>query len=331
MPKKIVIKECSTDFRSVMDIVEFPLPETLASNDILVQNRYIGINASDINFSAGSYMPGVKPPFDCGFEAVGTVVSVGDKVTKLKKGDYVVTLFAGAFAEFQVLSEKRAKQVPSLSKDWLVFDLSGTTASISLAELLKPKKGEVAIVTAALGGTGHIAVQLLKNVYECKVVGVCSSEKKAEKLRSLGCDVVISSTTDLSKELKQACPGGAHIAYESVGGATLDAVIENLALKGRILSIGSITNYKDRSGSSNQNPIPLELRLLKKSATLHTFLLPYYAEHSVEHFSQLCQLAKNEKLKACIDSSSFTGLESVPDAIDHMYARKNLGKIVVEI
>ena len=28
----------------------------------------MGINASDINYSAGRYDPTVKPPFDCGFE-----------------------------------------------------------------------------------------------------------------------------------------------------------------------------------------------------------------------------------------------------------------------
>lgn len=30
--------------------------------------RYVGINASDINHSAGRYDPTVKPPFECGFE-----------------------------------------------------------------------------------------------------------------------------------------------------------------------------------------------------------------------------------------------------------------------
>ena len=30
--------------------------------------RYVGINASDINFTAGRYDPNVKPPFECGFE-----------------------------------------------------------------------------------------------------------------------------------------------------------------------------------------------------------------------------------------------------------------------
>lgn len=33
-----------------------------------VMFRFVGINASDINHSAGRYDPGRKPPIDCGFE-----------------------------------------------------------------------------------------------------------------------------------------------------------------------------------------------------------------------------------------------------------------------
>lgn len=30
--------------------------------------RFVGINASDVNFTAGKYDPNAKLPFDCGFE-----------------------------------------------------------------------------------------------------------------------------------------------------------------------------------------------------------------------------------------------------------------------
>ena len=34
----------------------------------LIISRYVGINASDVNYTAARYDPGVKVPFDCGFE-----------------------------------------------------------------------------------------------------------------------------------------------------------------------------------------------------------------------------------------------------------------------
>ena len=38
--------------------------------------RFVGINASDVNFVAGRYDPTKKPPFDCGFEVNNFAVYV---------------------------------------------------------------------------------------------------------------------------------------------------------------------------------------------------------------------------------------------------------------
>jgi NADPH-dependent curcumin reductase CurA len=37
------------------------------------------------------------------------------------------------------------------------------------------------------------------------------------------------------------------------------------------------------------------------------------------------------KLKAVVDTAKFVGLEQVPDAVEHMYAGKNIGKVTVRI
>lgn len=36
-------------------------------------------------------------------------------------------------------------------------------------------------------------------------------------------------------------------------------------------------------------------------------------------------------LNAGVDPSNFYGLEDIPNAIDYMYERKNIGKIVVDL
>lgn len=73
--RKIVCKKLSTNFRECTEIVKFELP-TLKNDQVLVQVKYVGINASDINYTNGAYLPGVQPPFDCGFEAGAFVYSV---------------------------------------------------------------------------------------------------------------------------------------------------------------------------------------------------------------------------------------------------------------
>lgn len=86
--RKLVAVKVSSNFREATQVVEAALPEP-SGTDVIVQNFYVGINASDVNFTAGVYVPGIKPPFDCGFESLGRVVAVGNEVTRVKVGDAV--------------------------------------------------------------------------------------------------------------------------------------------------------------------------------------------------------------------------------------------------
>jgi NADPH-dependent curcumin reductase CurA len=62
---------------------------------------------------------------------------------------------------------------------------------VALEKVGEMKSKEVVLVTAAAGGTGHIAVQLAKLAGN-HLIGTCSSEQKAELLKKLGCDRIIN-------------------------------------------------------------------------------------------------------------------------------------------
>lgn len=334
--RRIVAHNFSVDFRAATSIVQAEFPAQLHPKSVLVKNRYVGINASDINFTAGTYLPDVLPPFGCGFEAVGEVVETGSEVLDLKPGAAVITREYGAFAEYQAVARRHVKPIPRLAKEYLPLDLSATTASIALEQVLKPQKGERAVVTAAAGGTGQFAVQLLKHVYGCSVVGTCSSEDKAAFLvDKLHCDGAVNYSKEgqqVAVAIQRLYPRGTHIAYESVGGDLLESVIESLALRGRIVSLGCTSTYQDGSvdvASSRRKP--LQLQLLAKSASLSTFFLPHFAKYEAVHFEKLCALYDQGQLHSFIDPTVFKGLESVCDAIDWLFARKNCGKIIVEL
>lgn len=339
--KKIIAEKYSTNFRDATRIVVATLPTEIRPTELLVRNRYVGINASDINFTAGIYQPDVRPPFDCGFEALGEVAAVGKAVKGIRCGDVVVTQHYGAFAEYQVVPQRAAKVVPSLLPAYLPLDLSGTTASVALGEVLRARRGETAIVTAASGGTGQFAVQLLKHVYGCRVVGFCSAPAKEKFLtESLQCDGVVNyNTTGLGEGAVQAVhryfPTGANVAYESVGGDLFDVVQRSMALKGRVLSIGAVSTYKDGSVITSNSALaavkPLPLQLLSRSLTLHTFFLPHYIKYASAHFQRLCQLLEEGTISSFVDETPFEGIEQVSLAIEHMFAQKNCGKIMVKL
>lgn len=334
--RKVVVQRLSVNFKEATKIITVPFPAKLRNTEILVKNKYLGINASDINFSAGIYQPDVEVPFDCGFEALGTVVSVGLAVKDYKPGDTVMTQSFGSFAEYQVVPQRHVFRAPSLCKEWLPLGLSGVTASIAIENVLKPMKGDRALVTAAAGGTGQFALQLLQKKYFCNAVGTCSTNEKAQFItEKLKCPhpIVVSPEGSVSASVKAIFPQCINIAYESVGGRTLSDVVDCLSLRGRVLSIGSISCYQNGSVEecTSEGRSPLPLRLLSKSASLHTFFLPHYTKYISAHLSKLYKLVDDGVIQSNVDPTSFCGLESVYDAIDFMYGRHNCGKVVVQL
>uniref|UniRef100_M4BJE4 Enoyl reductase (ER) domain-containing protein n=1 Tax=Hyaloperonospora arabidopsidis (strain Emoy2) TaxID=559515 RepID=M4BJE4_HYAAE len=331
--RKIVCKKLSTDFRACTAIVSYHLP-ALKHDDVLVQIKYCGINASDINYTNGSYLPGVQPPFDCGFEAVGIVLDVGPGVKKLQKGDAVVSTSYGAFAEHLVTQERRLVKVPAAMPEVLPITLCGLTASMALEYVGQMTHGETVLITAAAGATGQFAVQLAKLAGN-HVIGTCSSPDKVVYLRSIGCDRPINYREEKVYDvLKKEYPRGVDLVFESVGGEMFEACVNNIARKGRIIVIGAIAGYQDSSTwkhKLNKTTMPLPSKLLTKCASVRGFLYTDYIREAPAHTKKLTTLVQCGVLNAGVDPSNFYGLEDIPNAIDYMYERKNIGKVVVDL
>lgn len=255
-------------------------PASPPPGSVYVRNVFCGINASDINFTNGVYLPGVQPPFDTGFEAIGRVVGLGEGVTKFKVGDPVSYMGFGAFAEQREVAAKSLIPLPRLLPEFLALPVSGLTASIALEEVGQIKAGETVLVTAAAGATGSFAVQLAKSA-GCHVIGTCSSDEKAQMLKELGCDRPVNyKKEDLFSVLRKEYPSGVDVVYEGVGGKMFDIALNNLAVKGRLVVIGFISGYQDSSGWTGGGAVqkPIAPKLLGKSASVRGFFLNDYAK-----------------------------------------------------
>ncbi|XP_054982488.1 prostaglandin reductase 3 isoform X2 [Sorex araneus] len=339
--QKLLVTRLSPDFREAVTLrrdCPVPLP---GDGDLLVRNRFVGVNASDINYSAGRYDPSVRPPFDIGFEGVGEVVALGLSASaRFAVGQPVAYLSPGSFAEYTVVpasTASTATPVPDVRPETLPLLLSGATAYISLERLGQLSEGKKVLVTAAAGGTGQFAVQLAKRA-KCHVIGTCSSEEKCAFLRSLGCDRPINYRAEpLADVLKREYPSGVDVVYESVGGPVFDVAVDALAPHGRLLVIGFISGYQSTSGLSPVKAGALPAKLLRKSASIHGFFLNHYLSEYRAAVDHLLQLSARGDLACQVDlgevdpKGKFLGLESVFRAVDYMYTGKNTGKIVVEL
>ena len=333
--RKLVAVSLSENFRSAVEVQSCPIP-TPAAGELLVKNKYAGVNASDVNWTAGRYIPGIQPPFDTGFEGLGKIVQVGEGCGTYKLGDVVGYMTGAAFGEYSLIPEKRAFPVPKLDPAYIPLLVSGLTASLSLEKVGQIRPGMTVLVTAAAGGTGQLAVQLAK-LSKCHVIGTCSSDKKAEFLRSIGCDRPINYKKESLKEvLKREYPRGLDLVYESVGGEIFNTCVKNLAVNGRLIIIGFVSGYTDGNFSARLT-IPLSQILLSKSAGVHGFFLNHFSSDFLRHYSKLCSLLEAGKLLPRVDlqgaegSGSRGGVEGVCDAVEYLYSGRNTGKIVVDL
>ncbi|KAI8921739.1 alcohol dehydrogenase zinc-binding domain-containing protein [Entophlyctis helioformis] len=337
--RKYVVHTLANDFTKATRLETHPVKELLAKlgpKMVIVRNTHYGINASDINFTAGRYDPTVKPPFDCGFEAIGEVVATGPGC-KVALRQPVALMLYGAFSEYQIVPERLLLKIPSIDKRFLAILVSGLTASLALEYHGHMKSGEVVMVTAAAGGAGQIAVQLAKLAGN-HVIGTCSSDSKAKYLKSIGCDRVINYRTEnIGEVLKKEYPKGVDIVFESVGGDTFKQCMKALAVKGRMIVIGAVSVYSKQSDPNQKinsfeavwTDIVPTVSLLGKSTTVTGFFLNHYFSQMPEHMDRMSRMILDGKLHATVHPENYAGLDDIPRAIEDMHKGANTGKLVV--
>ncbi|MFH7028634.1 MAG: zinc-binding dehydrogenase [Heteroscytonema crispum UTEX LB 1556] len=327
--KKLIAKQLNQDFKSAVEIVKIPIPKPAASQ-LLIQNKFAGINGGFDTLLCRGDVPYVNliPPFDLGVEAVGKVVAMGENVKDFQMGDAVITTArGGGYREYQVIDANLAVKVRHATPELLTLMPTGVSALVALEQVGEMKSNEVVLVTAAAGGTGHIALQLAKLAGN-HVIGTCSTEAKADLLRELGCDRIINYRTEnLNQVLKQEYPKGINLVFDCVGKAVFDTCIENLAVRGRLVVVGFISEYAKEVEQIIQPRIYHQL--FWKAASVRGFLMPHYQEYAVEAGDRLLNLFYTGKLKVAVDPTQFNGIESIPAAVEYLLSGQNCGKVVV--
>ena len=327
--KKLIAKQFSEDFRSAIALEQLPIPNP-APNEILIRNHFAGVNAGFDTLICRGETPylNLKPPFDLGVEAVGEIVAVGSDVEGFETGDAVVTtLRGGGYREYQTIASHLAVKVRQATPEVLTLMPTGISALVALEQAGEMNSEEVVLVTAAAGGTGHIAVQLAKLAGN-HVIGTCGSEAKVQLLKELGCDRAINyRKEDIDRVLKQEYPKGINLILDCIGKEVFDTCVDNLAVRGRLVTIGFISEYGKDPEIVTQPRIYHQI--FWKAASVRGFLMPHYVEYMVEARDRLLDLFYTGKIRVAVDPTEFKGIESVPDAVEYLLSGKNCGKVVV--
>lgn len=155
-----------------------------------------------------------------------------------------------------------------------IAGMPGLTTYAGLYKVGEFKSGNTVLVSGAAGAVGSVVCQLAK-ADGGTVIGLAGSDEKCAWLESHGVDSALNykNTDNLSKSITKAAPSGIDVYFENVGGATLEAAIDNMNMFGRIAACGMISQY------NNEAPEPGPSNLIKivgKSLQIQGFIVTNY-------------------------------------------------------
>ena len=245
----------------VLSWEDVPTPEP-GPGEVLLHHEAIGLNYIDVYFRNGLYKISSLPA-TIGMEGAGTIWAVGPGVTGLAAGDRVAYAGGpiGAYATERVIAADRVVRLP----DEIDFTtaaammLQGMTAQYLIRRTYRVRAGETILVHAAAGGVGLILCQWAKHL-GVRVLGVVSTEEKAEVARAHGAADVIVGNADIADQVRKLTQGAmVPVVYDSVGRETFMSSLDCLA------PLGLMVSYGNASG-----PVPpFELAVLAAKGSLY--------------------------------------------------------------
>jgi NADPH2:quinone reductase len=207
-----------------------------------VRHTYVAVNFIDVYFRTGLYP--LQLPNGLGSDAVGVVEAVGPGVNDIRVGDRVGYLIGpqGAYADVRVMPAEVLIPLPEDVSDATASTLmmKGMTAQYLFRQVYPLNGGETILYHAAAGGVGLIACQWARAI-GVTMIGVVSSDEKAEIAKAHGCaHTIVSTREDIAKRVREITDGeGVPVVYDSVGKNTLMASLDSLRPRGVLVSNGT--------------------------------------------------------------------------------------------
>ncbi|MEM7097116.1 MAG: NAD(P)H-quinone oxidoreductase [Pseudomonadota bacterium] len=199
------------------------------------------INRADLVQASGGYPPppGASPIL--GLECSGTVIEVGEGVTRVSQGDAVCALLAGGgYAEQVVVPAGQVLPVPDGIDliDAAALPEVFATAYLNLYMEARLSTRETVVVHAGASGVGTAAIQMLKQSNNPVFVTAGSPEKIARCV-AMGADQGFDRHAGSFKDAVSQWQGdGVDVILDPVGAQYLEDNLSVLKLNGRLVLIG---------------------------------------------------------------------------------------------
>ena len=317
--------------------VDLPAPRP-ASNEVLVGMEAASLNFRDSMVVNGQLYRNVPLPLVPVSDGAGTVIEVGDAVTRFKPGDRVTTFYKSRWIAGAMRPEWEGAEIggpePGVMRELACFDQyslarapsqlsSVQAATLPIAALTAWQVLEQARVTTGqtvlLLGTGGVSLFALQfaKLRGAQAILLSSSDEKLARAKSLGADVGINYKQHPAwgPLVREACGGvGVDAVIETIGAATLAQSLDAVRMHGFIGVLGWIGGM--------DATLSLSKMVLKRIRVQGISVAP---------------LEAHERMVAAIEA---TGLEPLIDhvygfgqlreAFERMAAGRHFGKLAID-
>ena len=274
--KAAVFREYDKDPTKVIKIEDIDIPK-IKPNEVLIKVESSAYNYNDLWAIWGE--PVKTPlPHTSGSDVAGTVVEVGEDVTKFKVGDRVVSHsnmscrvcelctsgreydckdrliwgfqtgpLWGGFAQYTHLPEVNVSKLPENVSfdDAAAMSMVGMTAWHMLVGRANIKPGKTVLIMGGTSGVGMVGIQIAK-LYNCNVIATAGNQQKMDKCSEIGADNVVNHREpDWYKKVRDITKkqGGVDIVFEHIGKNVFPQEVSLLKMGGTLVATGATTGY----------------------------------------------------------------------------------------
>jgi alcohol dehydrogenase len=274
--KAAVFREYNKDPTKVVKVEDIDVPK-IKPNEVLIKVESSAYNYNDLWAIWGD--PVKTPlPHISGSDVAGSVVEVGEDVTKFKVGDRVVSHsnmscricelctsgreydckdrliwgfqtgpLWGGFAQYTHLPEVNVAKLPENVSfdDAAAMSMVGMTAWHMLVGRAKIIPGQTVLIMGGTSGVGMVGIQIAK-LYNCNVIATAGNQQKMDKCLELGADNVVNHREqDWYKKVREMTKkeGGVDIVFEHIGKNVFPQEVGLLKMGGTLVATGATTGY----------------------------------------------------------------------------------------
>lgn len=249
---------------------DLAVPEVRQPTDVRIRVRAAALNHLDLYVVRG--LPGVsiKPPWLLGADACGVVDAIGNDVTGLAVGDFVVVNpgvsdrtceycrdgeqplcpkfgilgehLPGTIGEYIVLPAVNLRPIPATVPvpQAAAFTLATLTAWRMVVTRARVRESDDVLIWGIGGGVALAALQICKQI-GARVWAVSSSDEKLSRAAKLGADELLNrSQMEIGKAIRErTAKRGVTVVIDNVGQATWSQSLLALGRRGRLVTCGA--------------------------------------------------------------------------------------------